>query len=639
MRFLQNDDAPCEKREFCLFVVTTLLIWLKFLAVDCKIADVLDWPTVTFAGIETIGHIFRALAVSLPSLGAILCLVIPVSLLPRSVRAAALIILNFMLSVLAVTDMLFIRYYTDIFIFHDIMLIPQTGLIVKSIWSLLKPWDTFFFADIALFFFLRKKKNISLHPCSVTRKRVLLSSAIFALSVLIQLGALFMLKEARPKIMSAMYDRLSVCAWLGSASFHWGDVITLAAGSMKSDKVPQKTIDELRGWFSAHNEAHSGMAAAKGLNLIIVQCEALQYFVVDLKINGVEITPNLNRFKRECLYFRNAWDQTAGGLSSDAEFMANTGLFPASSGAAYTRFPNNDYNSIARVLRQRGYHAVVVQGTHSSFWNCHRMHPKLKFEKQYSRNTFKDDEIIGLGLSDKAIFTEALEIFARFKPPFYGFIVTLSGHHPYDFEGLDDGSLVLPHEVRESAVGKYLIAMHYFDRQFGMFTEGLKKRGLLDKSLIVLYGDHPALPIAYKDEMEIMLGGDLDDPVNWKKTRRVPLMFRLPQSKGLMGESPVDTGIMDVAPTIAGLMGFKFKTAFGQNLLYDKDLQPVIFRNGSYMYKGVFVEPGTERATSVESGESLSFASFAKITDEVERRLRYSDLILEKNLIESILKK
>ena len=70
-----------------------------------------------------------------------------------------------------------------------------------------------------------------------------------------------------------------------------------------------------------------------------------------------------------------------------------------------------------------------------------------------------------------------------------------------------------------------------------------------------------------------------------------------------------------------------------------KEPQPAIFRNGSYMYKGVFVEPGPERAAYVESGESLPFSSFAKITEEAARRLRYSDLILEKNLIKSVLRK
>ena len=184
-------------------------------------------------------------------------------------------------------------------------------------------------------------------------------------------------------------------------------------------------------------------------------------------MNGVEVAPNLNRFARECVYFRNAWNQTAGGLSSDSEFMANTGMFPAPSGAAYTEFDSNDYNSLPWNLRRKGYRTAAFQGTPGPFWNSLIMHHRLGFEKDYSRSTFPNGEIIGLGLSDRAIFSEALKTMAHLKNPFYAFVVTLSSHHPFDFEGLDDGGFVLPRELQGTLIGNYLLSIHYFDREFG----------------------------------------------------------------------------------------------------------------------------------------------------------------------------
>ena len=81
--------------------------------------------------------------------------------------------------------------------------------------------------------------------------------------------------------------------------------------------------------------------------------------------------------------------------------------------------------------------------------------------------------------------------------PFYAFVVTLTSHHPFDFAGMDDGSLPLTADLKGTLLGNYLISIHYFDKQFGMFVDGLRARGLLDKSLMVVYGDHPAMPIAY----------------------------------------------------------------------------------------------------------------------------------------------
>lgn len=629
-------DMAFGKNELRAIAFITALIWLKFYFVDFRIADVLNWPTFGSLNQHVARHALRALAVAVPSLCAILCVMIPVSLLPAKYRGRALLLFDFLFSVLVLTDTLFIRYYSDIFIFHDIMLVPQTGLIVKSIWSLLKPWDALIFIDIPIIVHISRKKGNMPSFIALTRKRAVISAALIFICVFVQAATVWRLRENRPHIINAMYDRLSVCAWISAATFHWGDFFTLTARALRSDEVSAEKLAEIRGWMDGRS-AVTHEPYARGKNLILVQCEALQYFVLGLEAGGVEVTPNLNRFRRECLYFSNAWNQTAGGLSSDSEFMANTGMYPASSGAAYTRFADNSYNSLARALKSKGYAAVVFQGTYSAFWNCHRMHPKLGFDRQYSRNTFPNDEVIGLGLSDERIFTEALNVFKMYKRPFYGFIVTLSGHHPFDFEGLDDGSLPLPDDMKGTLIGNYLTAMHYFDREFGRFIDGLRESGLLDKSLIVVYGDHPAIPIAYREELEKLSGMRLEEPVAWKETRRVPLMFRIPGKAEMAGVDERDAGQMDVLPTVAGLMGLRVKTAFGKDLLAEDKGEPVIFRNGAYMAGGVYVEPAANRATRTGTYEKLDYSAYEQTTSEVEKILGYNDLILEKNLINDIL--
>ena len=626
----------CRQIEIRILVLLTLMVWIKFFIVDYMVADVLNWPSFGSLGAHPVRHTLRALAVAVPSLAAILSVIIPVSLVSAKYRGRALLTIDILFSVLVLTDVLFIRYYSDIFIFHDILLLPQTGLIAKSIWSLLKLWDVLIFADIPVIVWMLKKERIAFCFGKITRKRVSVSLLVLFLAVAVQLFAGWRLREERPNIMSAMYDRLSVCAWVSTASFHWGDIISLTVKEFEPDNVPQQKIDEIRAWFDKRVKT-SKNPPAKGKNLIMIQCEALQQFVVGLRINGTEVTPNLNRFAENSLYFPNAWDQTAGGLSSDSEFMANTGFFPSASGAAYTRFANNNYNSLARVLKRQGYDAFVVQGTYSAFWNCHRMHHKLYFDRQYSRNTFPDDEVIGLGLSDRAIFTEALNIFKKTDGPFYAFIVTLSGHHPYNFEGLNDGSFPLPVEMKNTLLGDYLMAMNYFDRELGRFLEGLSASDLDKKSLIVLYGDHPAVPIAYKEEMEKLIGRKLEETIEWKETRRVPLIFSIPGEKAMKGTVYTDTGQMDILPTAASLLGVKVETCFGKDLSLDNGPDPVIFRNGSYIIDGVFVEPAVKRATRIGTHELIDASEYDEITKEVDLILSYNDLILEKNLISDIL--
>ena len=142
----------------------------------------------------------------------------------------------------------------------------------------------------------------------------------------------------------------------------------------------------------------------------------------------------------------------------------------------------------------------------------------------------------------------------------------------------------------------------------------------------------------FLEDLEDLLGESLEDPIKWKKTRRVPLLFHLPLKAGLSVQSDVNTGQMDILPTVAGLMGIKYKTAFGKDLLSLNDREPLIFRNGSYIYKNIFVEPGVERATALDDGERRDIKQYDNITADVEKRLEYNDLIQEKNLIEPILR-
>jgi len=541
MDLVEEKKGNFGKNELSALIVLGLLIWLKVYSVDFQIADTLKWPFSGGAEHPLIRDALRALAVGVPSLAAILCVMVPVSMLPARHRGLLLLAFDFGFSVLALTDILFIRYYSDIFIFRNLLLLPQAGVISKSIASLLKPSDILFFIDIPVIAMLMLKNKITIRFARVTKGRIAVSAATFAISIAIQGFTVWHLAANRPTIVNAMYDRLSVCAWTGIGTFHWGDALSLAGKAFKPNRVPDGEVKEMREWFSRH-QAVNRTPLAEGRNLILVQCESLQYFVIGLRVNGVEVAPNLNRFTRECVYFRNAWNQTAGGLSSDSEFMANTGMFPAPSGAAYTEFDGNDYNSLPRHMRTKGYRTAAFQGTPAPFWNSLIMHHRLGFEKDYSRSTFPNGEIIGLGLSDRAIFSEALKTMAHLKNPFYAFVVTLSSHHPFDFEGLDDGGLVLPQELQGTLVGNYLLSIHYFDREFGRFIGGLGRENLLDKSLIVVYGDHPAIPAEYREEMGKLNGMKTERPVDWRKTGRIPLMFRIPGKERIIGTRDIDTG-------------------------------------------------------------------------------------------------
>ena len=57
----------------------------------------------------------------------------------------------------------------------------------------------------------------------------------------------------------------------------------------------------------------------KGKNIIILQLESIQEFVLHKTINGKEITPNLNKFLEENIEFSNMFIQSYSS-TADSEF-------------------------------------------------------------------------------------------------------------------------------------------------------------------------------------------------------------------------------------------------------------------------------------------------------------------------------
>ena len=90
--------------------------------------------------------------------------------------------------------------------------------------------------------------------------------------------------------------------------------------------ITQDKVNALKGLDASDKEALL-TGVAKGKNLIIIQMESFQKFLVDLKIDGKEITPNINKLAHESQYFPNFYQNVGQGNTSDAEFVVNTSFY------------------------------------------------------------------------------------------------------------------------------------------------------------------------------------------------------------------------------------------------------------------------------------------------------------------------
>ncbi|WP_415338305.1 sulfatase-like hydrolase/transferase, partial [Clostridium perfringens] len=143
---------------------------------------------------------------------------------------------------------------------------------------------------------------------------------------------------------------------LGMVGYHEYDLTSYILKKDKKLSTEEKV--EINKWFEENKETlpdNKYKGLGKGKNLIIIQWESLENFAINYKVDGQEITPNMNKLLSNSLYFDNIYEQNKNGTTSDAELMANTSLLPISESAYFIQYPWKKQNTLQRLLEKHGY--------------------------------------------------------------------------------------------------------------------------------------------------------------------------------------------------------------------------------------------------------------------------------------------
>ncbi|HWP97365.1 MAG TPA: LTA synthase family protein [Syntrophomonadaceae bacterium] len=433
--------------------------------------------------------------------------------------------------------------------------------------SMLRSADIVFLLDIPVLILLI---YFSRHRIKIIERNVIL----FIFILMLSLGTISHLRYEYDMNNPGAQDVFAV-SWrpqktftdLSPIGYHLLDSYMFFDENRTLDLSPMEE-NEIKQWFTDKKENipdNKYRGIFKGKNLIVIQVESLENFVVNRKINNQEITPTLNRLIKNSLYFPRFVEQVNGGVSSDADLMTNTSVFPVRSGATFFRYPDNTYNSLPVLLQKQGYSTVAIHPDRGSYWNWMPALQAIGFQKCIDSTNFTMDETIGLGISDGSYFKQAEKEIVKEKSPFYTFMVTLSSHAPFQMPDVYK-ELKLPSYLEDTKLGGYFQAVHYTDKQIGNFLTTLDADGLLANTVIVIYGDHTAVHAYYNDEVQ-----KIEPSQRWwlKDYNRIPLIIYQSEMKGELIN--VNGGQVDTLPTVAYLMGIDEKsfidTAMGRNLL------------------------------------------------------------------------
>ncbi|MDD6794840.1 MAG: LTA synthase family protein [Clostridiaceae bacterium] len=528
----------------------------------------------TFIGSTNAGTSISAVGIEpyliIPHLAILGIIIFPAFFFKEKAATKYLIIIDLLYSVLLIADLWYYRasgYYLGIqYIFYKDLFNPLGKSLINP-----NKIDLIFLIDLPILIFCYFKFKNKLAD---TRKVKTAVVGIMA-SLVIVFGAHYLFDTLRisgsirfvQKDWEASWSPYTRAENRSPLGDHVYEIYsTLSKVYSKDDEDKKQQAEQWLEWNNENLPDNEYKGIAKGKNVIFLQIESLENFVINQEAYGQEITPNLNKLINENLYFSNIYEQNNGANSIDCDVMANASMLTLGDSVTALTYPEVKLNSIERILEKEGYTTVSSHVERPGDWGWLQLHKAaLGIQTSWDINEYELDEYAGFGLSDRSLYTQFTSKLQDLKQPFFATVPTLTSHGPFDIAD-KYRELQLPEEIDKNKFGGYLQSVHYADAQIGNFFNMLEEKGLKDNTIVVIYGDHSGIHKYYTEDVEATEAAGMPGDW-WKKYKmQVPLLI----VGNDMPSKTIDKvgGHIDIMPTVSYLLGVSPNgTQMGRNLL------------------------------------------------------------------------
>lgn len=500
-------------------------------------------------------------------------------LLPNKIKARVTIIISFLISLLLWADNVYYIYSNSVLSVEQLTNIQYGEQIIETVPSLIKFSHIIYFIDIIILCVLYLFKIVKTDKEKRYSQRQKFANLIIAL-----IGVIIFCLIGYDYLQKGTQNLWNKDEQIANATiygYHIADIINSLDYSKRAvyDEYSDMIIDynilkqEYKEKYSEVKYDFQGILENK--NILVVQLESVQEFVAHKKINGKEITPNLNKFLDENIEFTNMNMQSYSS-TADSEYSFVTSTYPMENGMSYSKYFLNTYDNIFEMFSSKNYYTSYMHGNIPSFWNRGNVYSRMNIDNISFIDDFEDQsEMISGYLSDELLYRQAVQKIKNQETPFMNFIVAASSHTAFNLSGIINKYDKISIDVgkyKNTYFGYYLEAVNYADYAFGILIDELKKEGLYDDTAILVFGDHCGLSM-YDEELQEFLKEnnsnlkDIDLKLNYT---RVLCGMKMPSvNEHIQIDKVINK--LDLKPTFAFLCNLEDGFSLGTDIFESKD--------------------------------------------------------------------
>ena len=411
---------------------------------------------------------------------------------------------------------------------------------------------------LTFFFFAKFLNRISIH---LMRPRYPFFAAliplVFAGLMIIPIRGGFQLT---PMNQSIVYFSPNNFANQAAVNATWNLMYTLVsendARKNPYNYMPAEEAAHIKDSLFKSSGETSMLLNTRSPNIILIIWESFTKKATEAVIEGQPVTPWFNEWKKQGVYFSNAY---ASGDRTDKGIAAVLAAYPALPKTSVIRLPSKvrKLETLSGVYKKLGYHTPFYYGGETEFANIKSFLLHSGFDPIVEKSSFASKDLNSKwGAHDGVVSKRILGDLNKTSEPFFLTWLTLSSHEPFEtpvaevFKGEDHTT-------------KFLNSLHYTDAVINDFLSGCSRLPSWKNTLVIIVADH---------------GHPLPETGNKIDNFKIPVLFLggAVQQKGLVIDRVCSQ--LDIAATLMGQTSAKGVFPFSKNIM-DNSSSPWAFFN------------------------------------------------------------